>query len=75
MNYIYKKLRKKEKKTKIGDKENNLSDQGTHKEKINEGFKNVDYQDLEGMVFEKELTYDEVEKILDMKYIPTSSTV
>ena len=37
-----------------------------------EELKNVEYIDLEDMVFRMELTYSEIEKILDVKYIATS---
>ena len=34
--------------------------------------KNVEYNDLEDMVLRMRLTYTEIEKILDVKYFPTS---
>ena len=36
--------------------------------------KNADYNDLKDMVFRMELTYSEIEEILDTKNIATSST-
>ena len=36
--------------------------------------KNVEYNHPEDMVFRMELTYCEIEKILDVKYIATSTT-
>ena len=39
--------------------------------KLIEELKNLEYNDLEDMVFRMGLTYSEIENILDMKYIPT----
>ena len=36
--------------------------------------KDAEFSDLEDTLFKKELTYSEIEKILDTKYIATSST-
>ena len=51
-----------------------LSDLDTHKNEISEELKNLEYIDLEDMVFRMELPCSEIEKTLDVKYIPTSST-
>ena len=41
------------------------------KNEILEELKNVEYNDLEDLVYRMQLTYDEVIDILDLKYIPT----
>ena len=41
------------------------------KNEILEEFKNVNYNDLEDLVFRFQLTYDEIIDISDLKYIPT----
>ena len=46
---------------------------GTRKNEIIEDLKNIEYNDLEDMVFTMELTYSEIEKILDINYIDTST--
>ena len=66
-------VRKEGNQIKIGDKECKVSDLDTHKDEINDELKNVENSDLEDMVFWMELTYNEIEKILDAKYIPSSS--
>ena len=55
------------------DKEYKLSDLDTRKNETVKEWKNVDYNDLEHMAFRMELTYSETEKILDTKYIPTTT--
>ena len=59
---------------KIGDEEYLLSDHDTHKNDIIKELKSVEYDDLEGTVFRSELTYWEIEYILDMKYFDSSCT-
>ena len=66
-------VKKRGNRIKIGDNEYNLSELGSRKNEIIEEMKNVDYNDLEDMVFGMELTYSEIEKILDVKYIDTST--
>ena len=73
MKYILKKLKKRGNQIKKGDNEYKLSDPSTRKNEINENLKNVEYKDLEDMVFRMELTYSEIEKIIDLKYIATST--
>ena len=59
---------------KIGDEEYKLYDiDDTHKNEISDGLKNIGDNDLEDMVFRNEITYYEVEKILDLKYIDRST--
>ena len=57
----------------IGENENELSDFDTNENKIIDELKNAEYNDLEEMVFRKELTYGQIEKALDVKFIPASS--
>ena len=66
-----KEVRKRENKIKIGDNEYKLSDFDGQKHEIIEELKNAKYNDLEDLVYRKQLTYDEIIKILDSKYIPT----
>ena len=56
---------------KIGDNEYKLSGFDTQKHEIIEELKNAKYNDLEDLVYRMQLTYDEIIKILDLKYIPT----
>ena len=58
-------------KIKIEDNEYKLSDFDTEKNEILEELKNVEYNDLEDLVYRMQLTYDEIIDILDLKYIPT----
>ena len=44
------------------------------KSEILEGLKNVNYNILEDLVYRMQLTYDEVQKILGIKYIRTKVT-
>ena len=57
----------------MGDHEYDLSDLDTRKEEIFEELKDVDYKDLEDMVFRMELTYHEVADILDTNYFDAKS--
>ena len=59
---------------KIGDKEYKLSDLDTRKNAIIKELKNVEYNDLEDLVFRLKLTCREVENMLDVKYIDVKST-
>ena len=67
-------VRKRGKKLKIGDNEYKLSDFDTQKNEIVEELKNVKYNDLKDLVYRRQLTYDEIMDILDLKYIPTKRT-
>ena len=58
-------VRKRGNKIKIGDNEYKLSDFDTKKIEILEELKNVKYNDLEDLVYRKQLTYNEVIDILD----------
>ena len=69
-----KEVRKKGSKIKIGDIEHKLSDFDNQKNEILEELKNVEYNDLEDLVYRMQLTYDEIMDILDLKYIPTKRT-
>ena len=69
-----KEVRKKGNKIKIGDKEYKLSDFDNKKIEIIEDLKNVQYNDLEDLVYRMQLTYDEIIDVLDLKYIPTKRT-
>ena len=51
-----------------------LSGLGMFKNEILEELKNVNFNDLEDMVYRLQLTYDEITDILDLKYIPTKRT-
>ena len=51
-----------------------LSDFDTYKNQIVKELKNVEYNDLEDLVYRMQLTYDEIMDILDLKYIPTKRT-
>ena len=44
------------------------------KKEILEELRNVNYSDLEDLVYRMQLTYDEITDILDLKYIPTKRT-
>ena len=66
-------IRKRGYEIKVGDKEYKISDFDTRKEEIIEELKNVECKDLEHMVLRLELTYHEVEKILDTKHIDAKS--
>ena len=66
-------VRKRGQKIKIADEEYKLSDLGFHKNEINEELKIVGFNDLEDMVSRMLLTYNEIENILDMKYIDAKS--
>ena len=59
---------------KIGDNDNKLSDFDTQKNEILEELKNINYNDLEDLVYRMQQTYDEIINILDLKYIPTKET-
>ena len=48
----------------MGHKKYEISDLGTRKNEIMDGFENVEDNDLEDLVFRKELTYREIEKYL-----------
>ena len=66
-------VRKRGQQIKMGDEEYILSELGFHKNEINEELKIVGFNDLEDMVFRMLLTDDEIENILDMKYIDAKS--
>ena len=66
-------VRKRGSKIKIVGNEDKLSDLDTHKNEIFKELKNLEYNDLEDMVFRRELTYHEFAKILDTKYIDAKS--
>ena len=67
-------VRKRGNKIKIGDNEYKLSDFDTQKNEILEHLKNVEYNDLEDLVYRMQLTYDEIMDILDLKCILTKRT-
>ena len=56
--------RKRGNQIKIGENEYKLSNPDTHKNEIIDELKNLENNDLEDMVFRKELTYSETEKDL-----------
>ena len=56
---------------KIGDNKYKLSDFDTQKTDILDELRNVKNNDLEDLVYRKQLTYDEIIDILVVKYIPT----
>ena len=66
-----KEVRKRVKKLKKGDSEHKLSDFDSQKNEILELLRNLKNNDLKDLVYRKQLTYDEVIDILDLKYIPT----
>ena len=66
-------VRKRINQIKIGDKDYKLSDLDTSKNEIFKEIKNVEYNDLEDMVFRMELTYNEIIDILDVKYVSGSN--
>ena len=51
-----------------------LSDLDTREDLINKKLNRVNYRDLEDMVYRLQLTYDEIIDILDVNYIPGSTT-
>ena len=55
-------------------KEYSSSSLGTFKGEILEKLKNAKYNDLEGIVYRMQLTYDEILDILDVKYIQSKRT-
>ena len=59
---------------KMGDNEYKLCDLDAGKDYIIKELKSVENDDLEVLVFRTQLTYSEVENILDMKYVDTSAT-
>ena len=67
-------VRKRGSQIKIADKVKKVSDLDTRGNEIIDELKNVENHDLKDMVFRMELTYSEVEKILDVKCIATSCT-
>ena len=66
-----KEVRNRGNKLKIEDEEYKLSDFDTQKNEILEEFKNVEYNDLEDLVYRMQLIYDEIIDVLNLKYIPT----
>ena len=64
-------VRKRGNKIKIGDKEYKLSDFDTRENEILEELEKVQYNDLKGLVYTRQLTYDEFIDSLELKYIPT----
>ena len=73
LKYLQKKSGKKETKER-GENENKLSDLETHKKEMIEEVLNVEYIDLEDMVFRLELTYSEKDYTIGVNYITASST-
>ena len=67
-------VKKRGNKIKKQKKEYKLSDSDNQKNEIIEELKNVEYKDLEDLVYRMRLSYDEIMYILDMKYIPTKRT-
>ena len=67
-------LRKRGNKIKLGDNEYKLSDFDAQKNEILEELKNVNYNDLENLVYRFQLTYDEIIDIIDINFIPTKRT-
>ena len=67
-------VRKRRNQIKIGDKEYKVSDLDTRKIETIKQLKNIEYNDLEDMVYRMELTYDEIIDILDVKLIAGSTT-
>ena len=67
-------VRKKGNKLKIGDNENKLSDFDTQRNEILEELRNVNYTDLEDLVYRMQLIYDENMDILNLRFIPTKRT-
>ena len=67
-------VRKRRNQLKIGDKEYKVSDLDTRKIETIKQLKNIEYNDLEDMVYRMELTYDEIIDILDVKLIAGSTT-
>ena len=59
---------------KTRDKKYKISDLDTFKNEVLDELKNVEYNDLEDMVYRTGLTYSEVKKILDVKYIAPAYT-
>ena len=59
---------------KIDENEYELSDVDSHRNEIIEELKNVKCNDLENLVFRIQLTYREIEYLLDVKHISASST-
>ena len=64
-------VRKRGIKIKIEDNEYKLSDIDTQKNEILEELKNVEYNDLEDLVYRMQLTYDEIIDVLNLNYILT----
>ena len=60
---------------KIGDNEYKLSDFDTQKNEILEELKNVKYNDLKGLVYRMQLTYNEILDILDLDFIPPKNRI
>ena len=67
-------VRKKGNQIKTGHKEFKLSDFDTREIEFIKKLKNGEYNDLEDIVFRMELTYKEIEYILDVEYIDASTT-
>ena len=67
-------VRKRGNKIKIRDSEYKLSDFDTQKNEILAEMKNVNYNDLEDLVYRIQVTYDENMDIIDLKYIPAKRT-
>ena len=59
---------------KIGDKEFKLFDLDTRKNEINKELKNIEYNDLEDMVYMLDLTDTEILRELEMRYFYQSTT-
>ena len=65
------KVRKRGNKTKLGNKEYQLSDFDSQKKQLLEKLKNVRNNDLKDLVYRMRLSYYEFMDILDLKDIPT----
>ena len=59
---------------KMRDTEYKISDFDTQKNEILEGLRNLNYNNLEDLVYGMQLTYDEIMYIIDLKYIPLKRT-
>ena len=69
-----KEIRKRGNKTKVIDNEYKLSHVDTQKNEILEELKKAKNNDLEDLVYRKQLTYYELIDVSDLKYIPTLKT-
>ena len=65
-------VRKRRNQIKIGETEFEVSEVDYRKNEIIEGLGNINYNDLEDMVYRLELTYTEIEYLFDSNYIDAS---